>query len=416
MDRSKDWQIGLEGNFQQMKLQDCVYFLRTGNCAFGSKCRYNHPMAEKPHGIVPNINMDELPDRPGQMECQFFIKTGTCKFGPACWYHHPQPKSGGGQLQLNFLGLPLRPGEKDCTFYVQTGSCKYGSTCRFHHPQPTSADNVLTSPKSSMFSPSNVATPASVAYQEAVTAWPIARAPYIPLSTEMPRPVNFMPLLVPQATLTTGSAPVKQQGQSSPMPPAIATQAAPQSISYGHSHGHFATSMSVKGLDSSQSMATFLHGQATFPERPGQPDCHHYMKTGDCKFGTYCKFHHPKDRAMSLPCSLNPLGLPCRPGKPACPYYVTHGICKFGPVCKFDHPVNVVPSSLPYSPSLSSLNEIPVVPSRSQSSSASPNSSSPERPQNSITSADDGSQQLTSDKPDVKSEEHGEHSESNYCN
>lgn len=381
-----------------MKLHDCVYFLRTGNCAFGSKCRYNHPTAERLQ-VLPSNNMDELPERPGQMECQFFIKTGACKFGPACWYHHPRPKNGlgGGQVLLNFLGLPLRPGEKDCAYYVQTGSCKYGSTCRFHHPQPTTAESVDQSPNSSLYLPSGVTTPASVPYQDGVTTWPVARAPYIPPATGIPRPANFMPLLVssPQPIPMTDSTPFKQHGQTCLMPSADrGPQVAPQGISCGHSQGHLATT-------TGNSTATFLHGQAIFPERPGQPDCHHYMKTGDCKFGMNCKYHHPKDRAMSLPSGLNPMGLPLRPGKPSCPYYVKHGICKFGPVCKFDHPMNLLPSSPPYSPSLSSLNEVPVAPFVPESSLISPDSTSSERLHN-ATKKDDQFQQPTSDKLNVQ--------------
>ena len=52
---------------------------------------------------------------------------------------------------------------------------------------------------------------------------------------------------------------------------------------------------------------------AVFPERPGQLDCHYYMKTGDCKYGMTCRFNHPKERASSLPnCIISPLGLPLR--------------------------------------------------------------------------------------------------------
>ena len=50
------------------------------------------------------------------------------------------------------------------------------------------------------------------------------------------------------------------------------------------------------------------------PQRSGQPDCHFYMKTGLCKFGTNCKYHHPKDITIpSLPASMSPMGLPLRP-------------------------------------------------------------------------------------------------------
>lgn len=51
-----------------------------------------------------------------------------------------------------------------------------------------------------------------------------------------------------------------------------------------------------------------------FPERPGQPDCQYYMRTGDCKFGATCKYHHPRE--LSAPKSgymVNSLCLPLRP-------------------------------------------------------------------------------------------------------
>lgn len=51
-----------------------------------------------------------------------------------------------------------------------------------------------------------------------------------------------------------------------------------------------------------------------FPERPGQPECQFYMRTGDCKFGATCKYHHPPDWSISKGnCVLSPLGLPLRP-------------------------------------------------------------------------------------------------------
>lgn len=51
-----------------------------------------------------------------------------------------------------------------------------------------------------------------------------------------------------------------------------------------------------------------------FPERPGQPDCSYFLKTGDCKFRSNCKYHHPKDRiSKSPPVVLSDKGLPLRP-------------------------------------------------------------------------------------------------------
>lgn len=57
-----------------------------------------------------------------------------------------------------------------------------------------------------------------------------------------------------------------------------------------------------------------MQKENVFPERPDQPECQFYMKTGDCKFGATCKFHHPRERLIPIPnCVLSPLGLPLRP-------------------------------------------------------------------------------------------------------
>ena len=57
-----------------------------------------------------------------------------------------------------------------------------------------------------------------------------------------------------------------------------------------------------------------LHRESVFSEQPDQPECQYYMKTGDCKFGVTCKFHHPSERRIPPPdCLLSPLGLPLRP-------------------------------------------------------------------------------------------------------
>ena len=57
-----------------------------------------------------------------------------------------------------------------------------------------------------------------------------------------------------------------------------------------------------------------LQRESVFPERPGQPECQFYMKTGDCKFGAVCRFHHPRERLIPAPdCVLSPIGLPLRP-------------------------------------------------------------------------------------------------------
>lgn len=76
----------------------------------------------------------------------------------------------------------------------------------------------------------------------------------------------------------------------------------------------------------------------TPPERPGEPDCPYFLKTQRCKFGSKCKFNHPKVSSENADVSS---GLPERPSEPPCTFYMKTGKCKFGAACKFHHPKDV---------------------------------------------------------------------------
>lgn len=81
--------------------------------------------------------------------------------------------------------------------------------------------------------------------------------------------------------------------------------------------------------------------QTAYPQRPGEATCSYYLKTGTCKFGGCCKFHHPINRtdpAAEPSVKLTLAGLPRHEGKSSCPFYMKTGTCKFGTNCKFDHP------------------------------------------------------------------------------
>lgn len=344
---------------------DCAYYMRTGLCGYGPNCRFNHP----PNLKQAIASKGEFPERAGQPDCQYYLKTGTCKFGATCKYHHPRDRNGlGGQVQMNFLGLPMRQGEKECAYYMRTGSCKYGVHCKFHHPQPTTI-----MPVSGYASSGSPTTPAS-SYPPGILSWPLPRSPYVPghrlqgSPTYVPMPIIFSP--------TQGVMPMPWNNYQGPLSPLLSPERHQQPLGTGVSYKSFQQSdSSASGVQSAVtpliqagSAAMVLPtvqaqpsvGQKeSFPERYGQPDCQYYMKTGDCKFGTTCKYHHPKERVAQSPtCVLSPIGLPLRPDQPACTFYSRYGICKFGPACKFDHPLGGVS----YSPSASSLSEQPVAP------------------------------------------------------
>jgi len=110
---------------------DCQFFLKTGNCSFGMKCRYNHP-AEKVGSML--VQPEDKSDR---MPCLYFMKTGNCRYGQACRFKHitaEQAQDLKRQEEILFSNLPKRPGASPCIFFLRTGKCAYGENCKFDHP------------------------------------------------------------------------------------------------------------------------------------------------------------------------------------------------------------------------------------------------------------------------------------------
>ncbi|PKA57654.1 Zinc finger CCCH domain-containing protein 6 [Apostasia shenzhenica] len=331
--------------------EDCAYYMRTGACGFGDRCRYNHPRDRggMPVGGAFQPVAGVYPERVGQPLCEYYMKTGTCKFGSSCKYHHP--REGVGTLQpvsLSYYGYPLRPGERECSYYLRTGQCKFGSTCKFHHPQPIGASVPSAAP---VFYPA-VQPPSTPSPQQIpqVGGWQIGKSgPYGPmvLSAGVVPVPGWSPYLTP---LGQAISPGMQQSVAAVSQSGAGTQLSPPAPTYAVSYSPFSSSVGP---------SISAQKEHLFSQRPGQPICQFYMRTGDCKFGSTCKYHHPLDWSMPITnCLLSPLGLPLRPGAQICAYYAQHGVCKFGPTCKFDHPMG----TLSYSSSASSLLDMPVAP------------------------------------------------------
>ncbi|KAJ6853159.1 zinc finger CCCH domain-containing protein ZFN-like isoform X1 [Iris pallida] len=335
---------------------NCAYYIRTGLCRFGMTCKFNHPPIRN-LAVAAARNKGGFPERVGEPECQYYLKTGTCKFGATCKFHHPRDEAGiAGRVQLNILGYPLRPNEKECAYYLRTGQCKFSNTCKFHHPQPSNAMVSLRgSPVyTSVHSPT---TSGQQSYPGGLTSWPLSRASFIP-SPRWQAPSSYTQLILSQGMVQIpGWNPYSGQ-LGSVSSPESQQQTTGTTQFYGTSRQSEMTGS--QGAFSSYRSSSIpmglyaLQRDNVFPERPDQPECQFYMKTGDCKFGAVCKFHHPRERLIPIPnCVLSPLGLPLRPGEPLCLFYSRYAICKFGPNCKFDHPVAMH--------NLSSAADIPVV-------------------------------------------------------
>ncbi|KAI4338513.1 hypothetical protein MLD38_023562 [Melastoma candidum] len=176
--------IGLSG---EARRGDCIYYLRTGFCGYGPRCRFNHPRDALLIDLTFSIRL-----MPRITYCVAFfalftilktasvyMRTGTCKFGSSCKYHHPRARhdsqqSGSAKLlriSLSSVTRPpvipsyvhspygpvlLSPGMVPLTGYspyqasgspVASSNCKYGSSCRYHHPpEANAATNVILNP------------------------------------------------------------------------------------------------------------------------------------------------------------------------------------------------------------------------------------------------------------------------------
>ncbi|GMI76722.1 hypothetical protein like AT3G48440 [Hibiscus trionum] len=302
--------------------EDCAYFIKTGVCKFGFNCKFNHPIPRKNQAVKEK---DESTEKTSQQNCKYYLRTGGCKFGKACRYNHSKQNSTVATiLEHNFLGLPIRKGERECPYYMRNGSCKYGDNCRFNHPDPQLSE--------AFEPPSGYDNGGSVSSQVNMASWPS------PMTLNDSATAAYMPnIFSPTQGVPPPSNPEWNRYQTTVYPsPEIRLHLIPAYV-----------------MDSSSAETTsYTHHQSQvvvdeFPERPGQPECSYFLKNGDCKFKSNCKYHHPKNRDAKLaPCALSDKGLPLRPDQRICLHYSRYGICKFGPACKFDHSVQATPSAV----------------------------------------------------------------------
>lgn len=314
--------------------EDCSYYMRTGMCKFGSNCKFNHPLRRRNQQPMKETKnqKEENSERPGQTDCKFYLSTGGCKYGKSCKFNHGRGKAVVTPLvEYNFLGLPIRPGEKECPYYMRNGSCKYGPNCRFNHPDPTAVGGDTPTiygndghiPNIPPWSPQRTPDPTAAFL-------PVMYSPPHNIPPPSPDWNGYQAPVPPPPPPTAHLYPSSERGL--PIPPAFFLNNPPSDANlYTH---HQQPQMVVSASD--------------YPERPGQPECSYFMKTGDCKYRSGCKFHHPKTRiTKTAPSALSDKGLPLRPDQSMCTHYSRYGICKYGPACKYDHSVNYNANSVP---------------------------------------------------------------------
>ncbi|KAL9264959.1 Zinc finger CCCH domain-containing protein [Drosera capensis] len=287
---------------------DCVFYLKTGTCKYGVNCSFNHPVRRVVYQVSAGDKEKEshgLSEDTEKIQCRYHLLPGGCKYGDSCRYDHSKKHVNAQPPALNFLGLPIRLGEKECPFYMRNGSCAYEAKCRFHHPDPTEAKEA---PNDFLASDENTRVSHSSATQ-----------------------IHTYPSGLSQAeTFSNGTT-----------------------LGYGMSSRHCQSSLYSA---SPQYQENKLNQVVEFPERPGQPECAYFMKTGYCKFKSACKYHHPQNGCKN---DLNKEGhsnwdgrdpstdydklmlfteFPEHPSQPECEFFMKYGDCKFRSACRYHHP------------------------------------------------------------------------------
>ncbi|KAK8943557.1 Zinc finger CCCH domain-containing protein 37 [Platanthera guangdongensis] len=336
--------------------KDCPHYMMTRTCKFGEACKFDHPIWVPEGGIpdwkeVPLVPVTEsLPERPGEPDCPYFLKTQTCKFGLKCKFNHPKENSH-ASVNIAFpmnSELPERPLEPACPFYEKTGTCKFGTNCKFNHPKDIQVVGKETG--------NPIKIDQTIYSSDAVNG-------------DMNHGKTFIPF-TPAAMYNMKGLPIRPGETDCPFYVKTGSCKFGATCRFNHpdrllinpmhttdsSNAYITPAVASLPIGVMNPAASFLPtidsrlsqlGVSIYPQRPGEIECDYYMKTGQCKFGERCRYHHPIDRsapATTIPkpaqenVKLTLAGLPRREGSVACPFYMKTGTCKYAVACRFDHP------------------------------------------------------------------------------
>eukprot|EP00270_Netrium_digitus_P016398 TRINITY_DN587_c0_g1_i1.p1 TRINITY_DN587_c0_g1~~TRINITY_DN587_c0_g1_i1.p1 ORF type:complete len:545 (-),score=94.65 TRINITY_DN587_c0_g1_i1:191-1780(-) len=228
-----------------------------------------------------------LPQRPGVKECAFFMRTGSCSYGAECRFNHPVWVDVGGipDWKEEDVIYPERPGEEECLFYMRYGTCKFGPSCRYHHPR----DHTPTeSGKTWIAGAGREGEHHNNAQGEGAAAAAAAKGDDAAAKAAK----------TPEVSMNSKGYPLRPDCDSCTFYVKTGSCKFGDTCKFNHpekiENPGEGTAPAPAKADSMSIFQDF-----PFPERPGQKECAFYMKTGDCKYGNTCRWHHPRDRAAA---------------------------------------------------------------------------------------------------------------------
>ncbi|KAF8412618.1 hypothetical protein HHK36_000587 [Tetracentron sinense] len=241
------------------------------------QCKFNHPKdnigilvgAVGVEGAPENVDVSVLPERPSELPCSYYMKTGKCKFGVSCKFHHPKDIQIPSTEQENGIG--------EQTESVVKGDGMTTEDAKPVNPFVSFTPALLHNSKGLPIRPGEVDCPF---YLKTGSCKYGATCRYN-------HPDRNGMLLVLFKVLHVAAA----LGHA-----IISSPAANLNIGVVN-----AASSMLPTIDPRLAQTALGMGPTIYPQRPGQIECDFYMKTGECKFGERCKFHHPIDRSAPTP-------------------------------------------------------------------------------------------------------------------
>ncbi|PWA87973.1 Zinc finger, CCCH-type [Artemisia annua] len=261
--------------------EDCSFFVKTGTCKFGLKCKFNHPVSTNHMDDceIANGNGVGSPSKTlSDVPCKFY-SAGVCKYGQFCRFNHPKSEAEKYPPELNVLGLPKRLGKTECSFYMRTGMCDYGTFCRFDHPDPIF---VLHSEQEC----SVVKGKSMCNHKEGLELTDAGYVLHYSEATQLNRSVpmitadSFM-YMYPNCVLDGYQAPEYMEMRSSSSPPAANVE------------------IVEDYTKDTPKRETCVLNDVGLPIRPGKSVCWNFKNLGLCKLGRTCAFDHPKKHSSA---------------------------------------------------------------------------------------------------------------------
>ncbi|XP_024974962.1 zinc finger CCCH domain-containing protein 67-like [Cynara cardunculus var. scolymus] len=281
--------------------KDCLFFVHTGSCSFGSSCRFNHPSPvdddkERNNGRHSGKSFENSPRTP----CKFYL-AGICKYGASCRFNHAMPSAELMQLQqYNSLALPFRLGEKICSFYMRTGLCGFGAACKFHHPEPVFIKGPKNrNPYASREAMKYTNGSARITNGGYIIQFPDSPQQYI--ATPMVDHSSFQYMPSPDYGWNGYQVPQLNQEiqlSSSAVQVANFSSVAPAVVDAKNTADFPPLSrplvLSKPVVELPKTSKPLVLNEVGLPMRPGRKVCWHYDSSGECKYGADCIFDHPQ--------------------------------------------------------------------------------------------------------------------------